>query len=91
MLEENETTLRKEVEKLLDNKIEVNSKELEATRKQDTMRMEKEKDQKIIEIENKMVNLVAKLNMGETGALIQEFNDKLEKMQISNLNVNEKV
>ena len=33
MLEENETTLRKEVEKLLDNKIEVNSKELEATRK----------------------------------------------------------
>ena len=91
MLEENETTLRKEVEKLLDNKIEVNSKELEATRKQDTMRMEKEKDQKIMEIENKMVNLVAKLNMGETGALIQEFNDKLEKMQISNLNVNEKV
>ena len=91
MLEENETTLRKEVEKLLDNKIEVNSKELEATRKQDTMRMEKEKDQKIMEIENKMVNLVAKLNMGETGALIQEFNDKLEKMQISNLNVTEKV
>ena len=91
MLEENETTLRKEVEKLLDNKIEVNSKELEATRKQETMRMEKEKDQKIIEIENKMVNLIAKLNLGETGALIQEFNDKLEKMQISNLNVNEKV
>ena len=91
MLEENETTLRKEVEKLLDNKIEVNSKELEATRKQETMRMEKEKDQKIMEIENKMVNLVAKLNMGETGALIQEFNDKLEKMQISNLNVSEKV
>ena len=53
--------------------------------------MEKEKDQKIMEIENKMVNLVAKLNMGETGALIQEFNDKLEKMQISNLNVTEKV
>ena len=38
-----------------------------------------------------MVNLVAKLNLGETGALIQEFNEKLEKMQINNLNIDEKV
>ena len=43
-------------------------------------RLEREKDQKIIEMENKMVNMVAKLNLGETGALIEEFNGKLEKL-----------
>ena len=50
-------------------------------------RLEREKDQKIIEMENKMVNMVAKLNLGETGALIEEFNEKLEKLQIDNLTI----
>ena len=52
-------------------------------------RVEREKDQKIIEMENKMVNMVAKLNLGETGALIEEFNVKLEKLQIDNLTITE--
>ena len=50
-------------------------------------RMEKEKDKKIIEFENKMVNMITKLNLGETGALIEEFNGKLEKLQIANLTI----
>ena len=54
-------------------------------------RMEKEKDKKIIEFENKMVNMVAKLNLGETGALIEEFNGKLENLQIANLTITEQL
>ena len=52
-------------------------------------RMEREKDKKIIEFENKMVNMVAKLNLGETGALIEEFNGKLENLQMANLTITE--
>ena len=34
-----------------------------------------------------MVNMVAKLNLGETGALIEEFNKTLEKLQVDNLSI----
>ena len=87
MLPEKDTKLRTEIENLIEKNIASSFKEQEVSRNREMARVEREKDQKIIEIENKMVNMVAKLNLGETGALIEEFNGKLEKLQIDNLSI----
>ena len=87
MLPEKDTKLRTEIENLIEKNIASSFKEQELSRNREMARVEREKDQKIIEIENKMVNMVAKLNLGETGALIEEFNGKLEKLQIDNLSI----
>ena len=44
MLPEKETTLRTEVENLIDSKLDTSLKEQEEVRKNDMIRMEKEKD-----------------------------------------------
>ena len=91
MQPEKDTKLRTDIENLIDDTITTSFKEQEASRNKEMERMEREKDKKIIEFENKMVNMVAKLNLGETGALIEEFNGKLENLQIANLTITEQL
>ena len=91
MQPEKDTKLRTDIENLIDDTITTSFKEQEASRNKEMERMEREKDKKIIEFENKMVNMVAKLNLGETGALIEEFNGKLESLQMANLTITEQL